>query len=81
MEILTDSEDHEGCLVLTDGRLAAVLVHLTDPVYDPELLGAWYLEAGFGVLEMRHDVFASLEEAVEAIGADLAMPLGKPPPG
>ena len=77
---MTDSADHEGAFVLADGRLVAVLVHLTDPVYDPDLLGAWYLEAGFGALEMRHDVFPSLEEATQTIGADLTTPIGKPPP-
>jgi hypothetical protein len=72
VEILTDGKDHEGCLVLADGKLVAVLVRLTDPVYDRHLLGAWYLEIGFGAaLEMRHDAFASLDEAAQVIGGDL----------
>lgn len=72
IEVLTGSEDHEGCLVLADGTLAAVLVRLADPVYDQPLFGCWYLEMGFGAaLEMRHDVFASLEQAAQVIAADL----------
>ena len=75
VEVLTDSEDHEGCLVLADGKLVAVLVCVTDPVYDQHLLGAWYLEVGFGAaLEMRHDAFANLEEAAQVIGATLTKP-------
>ena len=81
MEVHSDNEDREGCLVLVDGQLAAVLVRLDDPVYDAPLLGAWYLEAGFGAaLEMRHDVFANLEEAAEVIGADLTRQPAKRPP-
>jgi hypothetical protein len=82
IEVHTDSEDHEGCLVLADGRLTAVLVRLADPVYEEPLLGSWYLESGLGAaLEVRHDVFASLEVAVQAIGADLTTPLRRPRPG
>ena len=64
VEVLTASEDREGCLVLVSGKLAAVLVRLSDPAHEPLLRGAWYLEAGFGLLDGRYALFASLEEAV-----------------
>jgi len=63
IEVLTASEDREGRLVLVDGKLAAVLVRLSDPL----LRGAWYFEAGFGFLDGRHELFASFEEAVASI--------------
>jgi hypothetical protein len=72
IEVLTASEDREGCLVLVDGRLVAVLVRLGDTGHDPLLLGAWYLEAGFGLLDGQHGLFASLEEAAASIERDLS---------
>jgi len=72
VEVLTASEDREGRLVLVDGRLVAVLVRLTDPAHEPLLRGAWYLEVGFGLLDGRHGLFASLEEAVASIKRDLS---------
>ena len=71
LEVLTASEDREGCLVLVDGKLAAVFVRLRDPGHDPLLRGAWYLEAGFGLLDGRHGLYASLEEAAASIEHDL----------
>ena len=62
----TGSEDHEGCLVFTDGRLAAVLVRLSDQHAD--LAGQWHYEHGFGLLESpTHPVFESLDAAQEWI--------------
>jgi hypothetical protein len=52
--------------VLVDKKLAAVLVRLGDQAHDPLLRGAWYFEAGFGLLDSRHELFASLEEAAAA---------------
>ena len=72
IQVLTASEDREGCLVLVDGQLVAVLVRLSDPAHEPLLRGSWYLEAGFGLLEGRHGLFASLEEAVASIKRDLS---------
>lgn len=43
----TGSGDQDGQLVLADGRLVAVLVHLDDMSH-AGLVGAWFLEAGFG---------------------------------
>jgi hypothetical protein len=71
VEVLTASEDREGRLVLVDGKLTAVLVRLSDTAHDPLLRGACYLEAGFGLLDGRHELFASLEEAVASIERDL----------
>jgi len=34
--------------------------------------GVWFIEAGFGVLDSRHEMFASLEEAVASIERDLS---------
>jgi hypothetical protein len=80
IKVLTDGEDHEGCLVLADGKLVAILVRLDDPVYDASLLGGWYLEIGFGAaLEARHDWFASLEEAAVMIAANVK-PFGRRSP-
>jgi hypothetical protein len=71
IEVMTASEDREGCLVLVDRKLAAVLVRLSDQAHNPLLRGAWYLEAGFGLLDGRHGLFASFEEAVASIERDL----------
>src|SRR3954468_903384 len=72
IEVLTASEDREGRLVLVDGRLAAVLVRLSDRAHEPLLRGAWYIEAGFGSLDGRHELFASLDEAIASIERDFA---------
>jgi hypothetical protein len=72
IEVLTASEDREGCLVLVDGKLAAVLVRLNDQAHEPLLRGAWFIEAGFGLLDGRHELFASLEEAAASIERHLA---------
>jgi hypothetical protein len=72
IEVLTASEDREGRLVLVDGKLAAVLVRLSDKAHDPLLRGAWYIEAGFGLLDGRHGLFASFDEAIASIERDLA---------
>jgi hypothetical protein len=72
IEVLTASDDREGLLVLADGKLAALLVRLADPAHDPLLRGTWYLEAGFGLLEPRHELFASLEEAAASIERELS---------
>jgi len=72
IEVLTASEDREGCLVLVDGKLAAVLVRLNDRAHDPLLQGAWYIEAGLGVLEGQHQMFASLDEAAASIERDFS---------
>ncbi len=60
--VMTGSQDHEGRLVLVDGQLVAVLVHLSDEMHGEER-GRWFLEAGFGRCDGHHPVFESLDEA------------------
>jgi hypothetical protein len=72
IEVLTASEDREGCLVLVDGKLAAVLVRLSDQAHESLLRGAWYIEAGLGLLDGRHELFASLDEVAASIERDLS---------
>ena len=60
--------------MLVDGKLAALLVRLNDEAHDPLLRGAWYIEAGFGLLDGQHQLFASLEEAAASIEHDLYQP-------
>ena len=67
VDVLTGSKDHEGRLMLVNGRLAAVLVRLDDEAHLPLLRGAWYIEHGFGLLDHRHELFASLDEAAASI--------------
>jgi hypothetical protein len=58
-----NGSDEEGLLVFDEEqRLVAVLTHLGEQ-YDG-LSGQWYLEAGFGHLEVRDQpTFADLEAA------------------
>lgn len=59
----TGSGDQEGQLVLADGRLVAVLVHLDDTSH-AGLVGAWFLEAGFGpCAHVVAPIFADLDDA------------------
>jgi hypothetical protein len=65
--------DEEGMLVFADGRLVAVLVHLSD---ENEIApGDWYLEAGFGprLDDPNHPTFPSLEAAQAWIGRRLEL--------
>ncbi len=48
MPVLAEGYDLEGRLVLANGMLVAVIVHLDRSEYDPEIRGRWHLEAGFG---------------------------------
>ena len=50
-------------MVLVNGKLVAILVHLTGPYETPELQGKWFVEAGFGPLAEKHELFATWEEA------------------
>ena len=59
--------DGEGCLVLSDGRLAAVAVKLSQG--HGELAGRWFVEAAFGRYDKpTHPTFADLD----ALGAWIA---------
>ena len=55
--------DEEGQMVLVDGTLVAVLVHLTGPYDDPHLHGKWCVQRGFGPLSEGDEVFSTLQEA------------------
>ena len=55
--------DEEGQMVLVDGTLVAVLVHLTGPYDNPHLHGKWCVQRGFGPLSEGDELFSSLEEA------------------
>jgi hypothetical protein len=60
--VALDDEKVEGCLVLVDSHLVAVMVRLS-PSHE-ELAGKWFAEALFGSLaEEDKPVFADLEEA------------------
>ncbi|MGD9616313.1 MAG: hypothetical protein AB7H90_13385 [Alphaproteobacteria bacterium] len=64
----TGSSDHDGLLVLADGKLVGLLVRLTDAAHDPAIPGAWHLEAAFGWAEHnRGMLFASLDQASRTI--------------
>jgi hypothetical protein len=52
-----------GQMIMVNGRLVAILVHLTGPYNTPELRGKWFIEAGFGPLCGKHELFSTLEEA------------------
>jgi len=59
----TGSPDQDGCLLFADGRLVAVLVRLSGE-HDPELVGKWFLEHGFGRLDApEQPVFDDLDVA------------------
>ena len=62
----TGGEDEEGCLVFVDGKLAAVLVRLSDQHGD--MAGHWFLEHGFGKLDgVEHPIFDGIEAAQDWI--------------
>jgi len=39
IEVITDSEDRDGRLVLVDGKLAALLIRVPDTGHEPPLRG------------------------------------------
>lgn len=64
IEVDTGSpHEQEGLLGLVNGKLVAVLVHFSSTHEDPELRDVWFLEAGFGPLLGKHEVFPTFEEA------------------
>jgi hypothetical protein len=71
VQVATSKAGDEGCLVLADDVLVAVLVLLSDQ-YGPEA-GRWYLETGYGPVDgLAHPTFADLDEAQEWIAGRLA---------
>ena len=66
MRVAADGNDTEALLVFHEGRLAAVLVHLSHD--HEEVAGKWFLEVGFGRLTtVNPPVFADLDEAQDWI--------------
>lgn len=64
-------EGEEGCLVLADDRLVAVLVRQS--LDDAGMAGQWHLGAGFGRLEgPDRPAFASLDMAIDWIAQRLS---------
>ncbi len=57
------NRDEDGRMVMLNGKLVAILVHLTGPYETPELRDKWFVEAGFGPLLGRHELFSTWEEA------------------
>jgi hypothetical protein len=55
--------EEERKLLMIDRRLVAVLSRLSDDYPDPELCGAWFLEAGFGSLAGKHETLPTLQDA------------------
>ena len=55
----------EGRMVLVDGALVAVLVHLAGSYDNPHLRGKWFVQMSLGPLAERDACFSSLEEAEE----------------
>jgi hypothetical protein len=53
----------EGQMMLVDGTLVAVLVHLTGPYNNPHLHGKWCVQRGFGPRSEGDEVFSTLAEA------------------
>ena len=50
-------------MALVNGKLVAILVLLSDDHETSELQGKWFVEAGFGCLAGKHEIFATLHEA------------------
>lgn len=68
LPVHTGSGDQDGQLVLADGRLVAVLVRLDDMSH-AGLIGAWFLEAGFGpCAHVVAPIFSDLDMARSWIG-------------
>jgi len=62
MLVDTNSPDRDGMLIVANGLLVGILVHLDAPEHG-ETTG-WFLEAGFGRLNgVRAPIFDTLEQA------------------
>ena len=72
------TEEGEGLLVFAEGRLAAVLVRLSE--LHEDMAGRWFLEAVFGLPDRRASrVFDDLDAAQDWIARALAQPVWKAP--
>jgi hypothetical protein len=63
IQVGVGSHVEEGRIVLVNGKLVAILVCLTGPYDTPGLQGKWFVEAGFGSLSEKHELFSTWEEA------------------
>jgi hypothetical protein len=63
IRVETGSPEENGRLVLVNGKLVAVLVHVSDAHPEPDLRGRWFVEAGFGPIFEKYKVFRSFEDA------------------
>ena len=62
VRVETGGPDEEGSLAFVDGRLAAVLVRLSEQ--RGERAGSWFIEAGFGPFDgPNHPTFPDLDAA------------------
>jgi hypothetical protein len=65
IRVLTENADNEGCLVMADEQLAAVLVRL-DGAEHGDHHGRWFLEAGFGKCSSASPpIFADPDEGAD----------------
>jgi len=72
IQVHTGSSDEDGRLVLAEGRLVAVLVRLADQAAHQGLVGAWFLEAGFGpCAATTAPLFQNLEAAEDWVRIQL----------
>ncbi|MBB5716771.1 hypothetical protein [Sphingomonas aerophila] len=62
----------DGLLVLNDGALVAVFVHLEADYYGPDN-GRWYLEAGFGPCAGSPRTFDTIAAALRWIAERLGL--------
>jgi hypothetical protein len=58
------TREEDGRLVYIDGRLAAILVCHSDEHEEPNVKGAWSIDAGFGPITGIQETFQSFEDAV-----------------
>jgi hypothetical protein len=76
LDILTDGGSRHGVLVLSQGKLAAVLIEVAaSETGRPGGGGGWYLEAGFGpcgrLLALQPEVFQHQADAIAWINKRL----------
>jgi hypothetical protein len=71
VRVETGSLDEEGCLILANEKLVAVLVRLSAD--HPERTGQWYVEKGFGRLDgPSHPTFPDLQAAQHWISQQIS---------
>lgn len=76
VEVLVDGGSRPGRIVTADGKLAAILVHVSAADQGrPSARAGWYLEAGFGrcsaLLTRSPEPFASERDALLWVSAQV----------